>query len=404
MKGSTYQISVKLLLSKYRINGDIEYAPFCFNSATKTVINSDKYDLEKSFQEILYRIDYWINEGSGWIFQSTEAQYVNNYIYSLLKGSTYIELPEKLKNPMKGLINIKNNDNKCFLWCHIRHLNLLKIHPERITKVDKKMINDLDYEGIKFPASKKDMKKIGRRNNICINVFCYENNLNYPVYVSDQKFGCNCMDLLLIRKENKSHYVYIKDFNRFMCNKTKNKNKKYFCKCCLQCFSSEKVLIEHQENYLIIDHKQRVKLKSGSISFKNYFKQLPVPFKIFADFECLLNAFPSKGVQSSDKNNDSYTEKYRDHIPCSFACKVVCIDCNKLSQKIVLYSEKNAVYRFIEAILKVYDYCKKIMKKHFNKNLIMSAEEEIFQLSNICWICDKLFDVGSYDSHNYRNK
>ena len=54
----------------------------------------------------------------------------------------------------------------------------------------------------------------------------------YPVYVSDQKFE-NCMDLLLISDENKSHYVYIKDFNRFMCNKTKIKNKKFFCKCCL---------------------------------------------------------------------------------------------------------------------------------------------------------------------------
>ena len=58
---------------------------------------------------------------------------------------------------MKGLINFKNNDNNRFLWCHIRHLNLVKIHLERITKVDKKIIiNDFDYEGIKFPVSKKD--------------------------------------------------------------------------------------------------------------------------------------------------------------------------------------------------------------------------------------------------------
>ena len=53
---------------------------------------------------------------------------------------------------MKALINIKNNGNKSFLWCHIRHLNPLKIHPGRITKADQKMINDLDNEGIKFPV------------------------------------------------------------------------------------------------------------------------------------------------------------------------------------------------------------------------------------------------------------
>ena len=145
------------------------------------------------------------------------------------------------------------------------------------------MINDLDYEGIKFPVSKKDYCRIERQNNICINVFCYENNMTYPVYVSDQKFE-KCMDLFLISNENKSHYVYIKDFKRFMCNKTKNKNRKYFCKF----FSSEKVLQKQQENCLIINVKQSVKLKSDSVSFKKYFKQLPVPFKIYADFECLL--------------------------------------------------------------------------------------------------------------------
>ena len=116
------------------------------------------------------------------------------------------------------------------------------------------MINDLDYEGIKFPVSKKDFCRIERQNNICINVFCSKNGLTYPVYVSDQKFH-NSMDLLLIADKSKSHYVYIKDFNIFMCNKTKNKNKKYFRKCFLQCFSSEQVLIEHKENCLIINGK-----------------------------------------------------------------------------------------------------------------------------------------------------
>ena len=65
MKGFKYQITVTVLLYKHKVNGDIEYAPVYFNSATKTVINSDKYDLDKSFPEILYRIDNWINEGSG---------------------------------------------------------------------------------------------------------------------------------------------------------------------------------------------------------------------------------------------------------------------------------------------------------------------------------------------------
>ena len=82
--------------------------------------------------------------------------------------------------------------------------------------------------------------------------------------------------------------MYIKDFDRFMFHKTKNKNKKWFCKSCLQCFISENVLIKHKENCLSINGKHSVKLEIEIIEFKNYFKQIPVPFKIYADFECNL--------------------------------------------------------------------------------------------------------------------
>ena len=144
---------------------------------------------------------------------------------------------------------------------------------------------------------------------------------------------------------------------------------------------------EHKETCLKINHKQIVKLRSGSIKFKNNFKPLATPFKIYTDFECNV-----KGVKSNDKNNSSYTKKYQALIPCSFAYKVVCVD-DKFSKPVVLYTLKNAINRFIKTILEEYDYCKKIMKKHFNKNLVMCAEdEEMFQLSNKCWICDTLFN------------
>ena len=182
--------------------------------------------------------------------------------------------------------------------------------------------------------------------------FFYENGLTYPAYGSEQKFEDH-MDLLLINDANKSHYVYIKDFNIFMCNKTKSKNKKHFYRYCLQCFSSEKVLQEHKEICLIINGKQCVKLKSGTVKSKNHLKQLAVPFKIYVDFESLL-----KWIQSNDKkNNTSYTEKYQDHISCSFTYTVVCID-DKFSNPVVLYRGKNANHKFIEVFMKEYDYCK----------------------------------------------
>ena len=214
-------------------------------------------------------------------------------------------------------------------------------------------------------------------------MFCYENGLLFPIYVSDKKFK-GSIDLLLLINDDKSHYVYIKDFNTFMFHKTKNKNKKWFCKSCLQCFSSENVFIKHKEDCPSINGKQSVNLEKGIIEFKNYFKQLPVPFKIYADFECNL--------RDVEIYKSSYTKKHHEHVPCSYAHKVVCVD-DRFSESIVVFRGKNAAYEFIKAIFEENKYCKKIMKKHFNKNSIMTEKEEhLFQQSNSCSIYKKLIN------------
>ena len=112
-----------------------------------------------------------------------------------------------------------------FLWCPVRYINPVKIHPERITQNDETLANDPDYDKVGFPVREKNFSKIEEKNNICINVFCFENKLTFPIFVLDQKFE-KSMDLLLAVDENKSHYMYIKDFDRFTFHKTKNKNKK----------------------------------------------------------------------------------------------------------------------------------------------------------------------------------
>ena len=91
-----------------------------------------RFKLGESFQEILYMIDAWTNNGSAWIIESVESQYINISVCRPLVGSSYIDLPIELKHPRKGLINIKNKDQKCFLWCHVRHINPSKDHPGEI--------------------------------------------------------------------------------------------------------------------------------------------------------------------------------------------------------------------------------------------------------------------------------
>ena len=168
-----------------------------------------------------------------------------------MRASSYIQLPQELRFSAKGLINMKNKDNECFRWCHIRHLYPQEKYPQRIKKSDKTHIHELDYSGIEFPVTLKQINKIEKQNKININVFGYENKQRFPIFISKDK-NENVMNLLLITDGGNNHYVLIKDFNKFMHNQTKHEHRKHFCMHCLQCFSSEIVLTDHKENCLII--------------------------------------------------------------------------------------------------------------------------------------------------------
>ena len=128
---------------------------------------------------------------------------------------------------------MKNDDNECFRWCHIRHLNPQEKDAQRIKKTDRKMVQELNYQGAEFPVSIKDKNNIEVQNSINVNVFGYEDKQFYPTFVSK---GSNekVLNLLLVTEGEKKHYVLIKDFNSLMYNKTKYRERKYFCMHCLQ--------------------------------------------------------------------------------------------------------------------------------------------------------------------------
>ena len=173
------------------------------------------------------------------------------------------------------------------------------------------------------------------------------------------------MVLMLITDGDKSHYVHIKDLGRFVFNKTKNKNKKCFWKICLQRFSSKKIRAKYKEVRLSLTGVHSLRLEKGTIELKNYFKQIPVTFKIYVYFVWFKECW-----------------KLWRFLFKSFTYKLVCVD-DEFTKPIVVFRGENAAYKFIEAILEEYQYCQKVMKIYFHKNLIMSdKEEEQFKLSN----------------------
>ena len=169
-----------------------------------------------------------------------------------------------------------------------------------------------------------------------------------------------------------------------MFYKTKNKNKNTFAGVVYSVLVV-KMYWQHKEVCFSINGGQYVRLVKETIDLKIYFKQMPVPFKIYAHFECKL--------KSADSFESFYSKK---NIKITFLVvlltKLFVSMINLLSQYLLL-EVKMLPMNLLKQFLKRISIVKKIMKKYFSKNLIMSEkEEEQFQPSNICWISEKLID------------
>ena len=119
----------------------IEKEPY-FSSNAFTIMNNDEIVgfLDTAAGEILNKIANWLSEGSGWVIEEVLQRYVNIVKNVPLRGSSYLPLPKELRNSMYGLINLKNEDDKCAIWCLVRHLNPQKDHPYRIKLEDREFI------------------------------------------------------------------------------------------------------------------------------------------------------------------------------------------------------------------------------------------------------------------------
>ena len=204
-------------------------------------------------------------------------------------------------------------------------------------------------------------------------MFGYENEQFYPIHVSKQK-NEKVLNLLLITEEEKQHYVLIKDFYRMMYNKTKHRERKHFCMHCPQCFSTEEILAKHKSNCMVINGEQALRMpKEGSkVQFQNYYKQLPVPFVIYADFEAITEKV--SGCQPDDAK--SYTDKYQNHTGCSYGYKVVCCYDDTYSKPVKIYRGENSISYFMLDMLSEVEYCQKMIATEFQKPLQMTDEEE----------------------------
>ena len=183
-------------------------------------------------------------EGTGWRFHSVIKLELHTAEWVPLGGSSYIELPKELKNK-NAITNMKNDDDKCFLWCVLRALNPKPTSPERLDKKLKEKENTLNMEGIVYPVSLLDINKFEEQNEtISITVFGYnERGKVYPLRKSKYSNRSCKINLVLIEKDGVSHYCLINDIGRLVASQvSKHKGKCFICDNCLNHFPTEESL------------------------------------------------------------------------------------------------------------------------------------------------------------------
>src|SRR5467141_709955 len=232
-KGVTFNTSMDIEFIKN--DGEVKNT-FTFTPKLMTI--NSKYEISNARQvmnrHINGMIDRYTNQGSGWVINRIMRHFISVNKYLPLAAKSYIKLPPIIQNK-KATINIKNKDNKCFIYCLGRALdpNPEKEHLERVSKHLRNVCVELGLEEklrklkIKMPVSLKAIPKIERDFNIDINVFGFKGGDIYPLSYSKESPGRKTVNLLLTSNEETNHYVWIKDFDKLCSKITKEHRKKY---------------------------------------------------------------------------------------------------------------------------------------------------------------------------------
>ena len=195
-------------------------------------------------REMIENLENFNRGGSNWVFEEVLFLKIQFVRWNPLRGSSWIALPPALQNK-KALINMKNEDDMCFKWCLARACNPTSIHPERITPQLREQAEELNWEGCKFPMAVNKIKLFESRNpRISVNCFGWNGSV-FPLKIVREEKEIH-VDLLLLKKEFKSHFVLVKSFSRFLSSQVSRNGQRFFCKRCLNSFPRVESLEKHQ--------------------------------------------------------------------------------------------------------------------------------------------------------------
>ena len=322
------------LMERIAITGDKVIKEFAFHSKDLKLV-LEETDESELYNEMVEEIEEEIQkvqnaEGSGWQFLKVIKLVLHTTKWEPLYGSSYIPLDPYLANK-KALINMQNEDDKCFMWSVLRALYPKDNHPERIDKDLKSKQDSINMKGICYPVNLKAIDHFEHLNpNISISVLGYNKEERvFPLKIS-KCTGCNNDIVLLLLKEavkgengeikEKTHYTLVKNKSALIASQINNhKGSREICLNCFNSFNSSKTLEKHKEYCYENESVKTTMPPPGTyLRFKNFLHSEKAPFAVYADFESLI-----KPMDNCDPDpNKSYTKKYQKHKPISFSCYI----------------------------------------------------------------------------------
>ena len=395
---SNRNIKTILYLHCFMVRKDLSNAgakvvkEFAFHSkGLKLVLEgTDENDLYnemvEEIEEEMQKVE--MADGSGWAFLNVNKLVLHTTRWDPINAGSYIELPTALKNK-KAIINMKNQDEKCFMWSVLRALNPKDTNPDRIDKDLKSKQDTINMKDIQYPVSFRGIDRFESQNpNISISVVGYNKDERvYPLKVSKYT-GCqHDITLLLIKDEEKSHYCLVKNMSALLASQINNH--KGTCNICLNCFNSFKTpdsLNNHKE-YCYNNECVKITMPPPGtfLRFKNFLHSEKAPFAIYADFESLI-----KPMDNCDPDpNKSYTKKYQKHEPTSFSYYIKCFIDGVYKPILRKYTKtKPEDADAMDVFIKWLEEDVKAIANIEEKEMIFTEEDKKqFNKASDCWIC-----------------
>ena len=395
------RLYLNCLMKRTDSDGLTAIKKFAFHSIGNKII-TEETDPHEIYQEMIDEIEEEIQkventEGSGWVFVEVENLTLHTDKWEPLSGSSYLPLVAYLANK-KALINMQNEDNKCFMWSILRALNPKDKNPGRIDKDLISKQDTLNMEGIKYPVDFRGIDRFESQNpDISVSVVGYNKvDLVYPLRQSKYTGRKHDIVLLLLKEavegenreiEENTHYVLVKNKSALIAAQiNKHKGSREICLNCFNTFNSLKELEKHK-GYCYNNECVKINMppEGTYLNFKNFANSEKAPFTIYADFESLI-----KPLYNCKPNpNQSYTNKYQKHEPISFTYYIKSFNESFYeSRKRSYIQEKPEDPHAMDTfILWLEEDVKKIAELGNKEIEITDKEEKEFNNALECWIC-----------------